>query len=775
MTFDHQEITAALKAWFRPGEVFEVRALEATTKQWNTRPHTEAGYFDLEHLPDLLRSLDTLTAYKGIYVTLNPLTPAVLGRARYVFKHDKLIGAKDEEVLCRRWLPIDCDAKRVSGVPSSEDEHAHALAKARDIRDGFASMGWPDPIFIDSGNGAQLLYRLPDLPPGSDLVKRTLEALQPCSDDHVEIDQTVFNPARIWRLPGTLNRKGDPCPEQLRHHRPSRVLVLPAADVVVPLHTLEASMPRSVEAPKTIETLSFSLTAFIARHFPNAKPTPYNGGTKWVLDVCPFNPDHNDRSAVITQTSEGRIGFVCHHNGCSGKTWHDLRTLLEPPTSLPDVSIDTTAILQRKAPTPPPPPRVVPQKEWEKVTLETLEREVLPGTILERITRLLSQVTTPPLPLAFTLPKALVLIGAALSERTDEEGPASRQGVELARLALNSAGGQVCNMYCLLAAPSGTGKDIGGLEEKMARRNNWFVGSAGSKEGLYDAYMVKPNGILKISELQPYLEPRHWQHEAAQFFTEAFNQGAFNHCQSMRVKNAVPRQSNYCYPNVLANIQPDVFERIARPIDIESGLLGRFLVSHAPHFCGDPGRFNLKETLSTLQSYLDLFTRKCGLLDLPDHYASDLKASLMEDAPSMMFSHIARLCNEYYPRLATVLSVTESATTQGSEVLLTPDVWHRAKLLIHWFYHNAYRLFGRITDDDDRSRRRETVLLRVLRRARKVDCPHGFTRRDISLGGLKGTDAKERKEALDEMLDRGWLTLEGLSYHLTDLAPELDC
>lgn len=270
MTFDHQEITAALKAWFRPGEVFEVRALEATTKQWNTRPHTEAGYFDLEHLPDLLRSLDTLTAYKGIYVTLNPLTPAVLGRARYVFKHDKLIGAKDEEVLCRRWLPIDCDAKRVSGVPSSEDEHAHALAKARDIRDGFASMGWPDSIFIDSGNGAQLLYRLPDLPLGSDLVKRTLEALQPCSDDHVEIDQTVFNPARIWRLPGTLNRKGDPCPEQLRHHRPSRVLVLPAADVVVPLHTLEASMPRSVEAPKTIETSSFSLTAGIVTNAPGA-------------------------------------------------------------------------------------------------------------------------------------------------------------------------------------------------------------------------------------------------------------------------------------------------------------------------------------------------------------------------------------------------------------------------------------------------------------------------------------------------------------------------
>ena len=41
-------------------------------------------------------------------------------------------------------------------------------------------------------------------------------------NEHVKIDQTVFNPARICRLPGTLARKGDST--LLRPHRRARLL-----------------------------------------------------------------------------------------------------------------------------------------------------------------------------------------------------------------------------------------------------------------------------------------------------------------------------------------------------------------------------------------------------------------------------------------------------------------------------------------------------------------------------------------------------------------------
>ena len=344
---DFEQMTRALRAWFQPGEVFEIRVLEALTKQWNSREHTEAGYFDYDHIEEVPRQLSNLLAYKGIYVTVNPLNPAVLGRAANRFKHDKLIGAKDEEVARRRWLLIDCDAKRVSGVPSSEEEHAHALAKADEIRAGLASMGWPEPISLDSGNGAQLMFRI-DLPAQDDgLIKRCLESLSACSDAHVEIDQTVFNPARIWRLPGAWNCKGDECAEQSRVHRCARILSVPHEVLAVSRELLEALAQQVSQETPAPTASGFDVDAFIARHFPAAKAEAYNGGRKWVLDVCPFNADHNNRSAVITQAADGRLGFRCHHNGCLGKDWHALRALLEPNSApaTPVVNVDASAFL----------------------------------------------------------------------------------------------------------------------------------------------------------------------------------------------------------------------------------------------------------------------------------------------------------------------------------------------------------------------------------------------------------------------------------------------
>lgn len=334
-TLDHNTIRTALRTWFEPGEVFEIRVLEALTKRWNTKEHTEAGYFDYEHIDDIPHILeDSLLSYKGIYVTANPLQSSVLGRSMNRLKNEKLIGAKDEEVAARRWLLIDCDAIRVSGVSSSDDEHGHALAKAQEIKTKLAEIGWPAPIELDSGNGAQLMYRV-DLPVNDDgLVKRCLEQLKLASDPHVDIDQTVFNAARIWRLPGAWNCKGDECPPQTRVHRQSQIIKIPPKLERVPLETLHAFAPSNVRAvdpiPQEYAESTFDINLFISTHFPDAKPQAYQGGTKWVLDVCPFNPDHNNRSAVITQSSDGRLGFKCHHNGCSGKNWHDLRALLSP-------------------------------------------------------------------------------------------------------------------------------------------------------------------------------------------------------------------------------------------------------------------------------------------------------------------------------------------------------------------------------------------------------------------------------------------------------------
>ncbi len=112
---------------------------------------------------------------------------------------------------------------RPSGISSTDQEHSGAIERAVQIRDALRETGWPDPILGDSGNGAHLLYRV-DLPSNdNELVKRCLQSLaRRFDDDRVKIDQKVFNPSRIWKLYGTVSRKGDSVAE--RPHRLARVL-----------------------------------------------------------------------------------------------------------------------------------------------------------------------------------------------------------------------------------------------------------------------------------------------------------------------------------------------------------------------------------------------------------------------------------------------------------------------------------------------------------------------------------------------------------------------
>ena len=57
---------------------------------------------------------------------------------------------------------------------------------------------------------------------------------------------------------------------------------------------------------------------------------PWQGGRKWVLPVCPWNPEHRNRSAYVVQFPSGAIAAGCHHNSCQGKGWPELRDVVEP-------------------------------------------------------------------------------------------------------------------------------------------------------------------------------------------------------------------------------------------------------------------------------------------------------------------------------------------------------------------------------------------------------------------------------------------------------------
>ena len=90
--------------------MLELRALDAVTPGWR-RPHTVAGYFD--DWAKLAAAAAQLQA-RGVYITLNPVQPALLARAHNRVKDltagDSVTG--DADIVARRWLPVDCDPVR---------------------------------------------------------------------------------------------------------------------------------------------------------------------------------------------------------------------------------------------------------------------------------------------------------------------------------------------------------------------------------------------------------------------------------------------------------------------------------------------------------------------------------------------------------------------------------------------------------------------------------------------------------------------------------------
>lgn len=202
-------IRQSLTLLHSPGDVFEVRVLDACG-----RPKlVDAGYFnDLDAAAEAAAGADS-AGCSGCYVTLNPVVPALLARANNRLIQRPKHTTADSEILRRRWLLLDIDPDRPTGIAATDDEKQAASILAADVEDVLRARGWSYPIICDSGNGVYLLYRvdLPNNAETTETLKRFYVGLQTLlnGDYHAHIDVGVFNPARIIRVGGTTNRKGD--------------------------------------------------------------------------------------------------------------------------------------------------------------------------------------------------------------------------------------------------------------------------------------------------------------------------------------------------------------------------------------------------------------------------------------------------------------------------------------------------------------------------------------------------------------------------------------
>lgn len=489
---NRDETVRFLRTIFAAGDVFEVRVLNASTADYQ-RLHAESGYFDYEHIPQAADAIASLRYYGGAYATLNPVNPALLARA-----NNRLAPAKrdcstaDGDILARRWLPIDCDPDRPAGISSTDAEHGAALALAREIRDGLASLGWPEPVMLDSGNGAQMLYRV-DLPTDDGgLVQKAIAEIAKGSNAAVHVDLSVFNPARIWRIPGTMNRKGDPIPD--RPHRMAAILSIPKNIHSVTEEQLAAIIPQETGQTEHIPAAcdGFDADRWVAERCPElGAPVPWKGGRKWIFKVCPFNPAHDNSSAVLIQEASGAMAFRCRHNGCADNDWRKLREMREPGCydrpAQGASNIDWNAFKPKEE---------QPQEEQPKpdayTPIEPFPEELynVPGLVSEIMAFCLGTAPSPNRMTAF--------IGAlALT-------------AHLAGRKVQAPGGARTNPYFIVLAKSGYGKDhprkVNRSILRRIGRSGEILDSVASGQALEDRLIAKPALLWQCDEFYSVLK-----------------------------------------------------------------------------------------------------------------------------------------------------------------------------------------------------------------------------------------------------------------------------
>jgi hypothetical protein len=323
-------IHAALTTICQPGAVHELRVPNAG------RQRTISGCFDdLDLMAQAAGQLSGL--HPGIYVTVNPVNPALLARAENRVISYAQNTTADHDITQRRWLPVDLDPQRPAGISATAEEHEAAHARAREIYAQLKLCGWPAPLTVDTGNGYCLLYpvALPNDDQGRDLVQRCLRALSfDFDDDRVHVDQSMYNAARIVRIPGTVNGKGDNTTD--RPHRQAKVVRATDAEPVA-MELLEQLAATVVDEPAPTRdgrgaSTPFDLEGFISSHGLEVRRTgAYQNGVRWLLATCPLHGEAvQGSSCAVIQWPNGTIIFKCQHSRCAGRTWHDLREYLEP-------------------------------------------------------------------------------------------------------------------------------------------------------------------------------------------------------------------------------------------------------------------------------------------------------------------------------------------------------------------------------------------------------------------------------------------------------------
>jgi archaellum biogenesis ATPase FlaH len=326
---DRQQVYQFFDIFKNNNELTEIRLIGSNK--------TASGYFT--NADALIEAIEPYTEAYNVYFTLNKINPACYGREQ----KDKIIlkpknTTTDSEVIGRDWVLIDLDAKRLTGVCATSEEATRAYNKGKEVHKFLINNGFYEPIVVFSSSGIHLYLRcaLINNDENTKLIKRFLEALAMLfSDEYVDVDTKVFNPARISRLMGSYSCKGannDPT----RPQRKCRFLKIPDEIKVNEKEyfaKIASLYPEDVKPTREnhYSVEKFDLDKFLEKHnIKVVRIDSISGGKKYILEHCLFNDSHTGKDAVIFQRDTGEIAYHCFHQSCSQYSWKDVRLKYEP-------------------------------------------------------------------------------------------------------------------------------------------------------------------------------------------------------------------------------------------------------------------------------------------------------------------------------------------------------------------------------------------------------------------------------------------------------------
>lgn len=249
---------------------------------------------------------------------------------------------RDDDIGVITRIVFDLDPKRPANTSANDAELRAAVAARGLVVRTLSAYGWPMPALAVSGNGAHAIYRTcleasPVWRQQSAALYMGLRRLLSEQLTAVEFDTTVRNPARIWRLYGSTNRKGDATPE--RPHR-TAAITLPAGawqtvKAAVVERTVQALTP---VAPRPVvhrgpvngsgDYSTLDVVAWFGAH--GAYRRPLGDGKHAVC--CPWSASHTTVSttgsdSVVWEATNRWPTFHCSHMHCDGRMLRDVLAL----------------------------------------------------------------------------------------------------------------------------------------------------------------------------------------------------------------------------------------------------------------------------------------------------------------------------------------------------------------------------------------------------------------------------------------------------------------